>query len=406
MARNRLLRLSVAAVLVAGCSTSRTAIASTSPTVHTGPVPSAPTGWVAARVEQPVSIEGQPTDAPGFCSPCHPIIGTYIAALIADRGGYLALGQDHPPSHAAAWSSTDAASWRRVTTLPAPEGSSISAAVATADAGVLAVGTNGRAAAVWSSTDGVAWAMESLPGPAGDGATELLAAATRTNGGYLAAGYQQSAAAVRSATFWRSSNGVAWSRVPAPLPTGSSEVTGLAAGPDGETVVAVGISGDERRGTAAVWQSMDGGGSWQAINGPSLAGGRMLAVVAGGPGFVAVGETTDQTGAVAWTSVDGSIWTQATPQPALANGGLQMVMTAVAAEGHGVVASGWKTDAGNGSAVVWRSANGSAWTRFPQDATFSGAGMAAILAKPRLLAAGTMGWPDTHAAQVWIAPPG
>jgi hypothetical protein len=356
-------------------------------------------------VEQPVTIEGQPTDAPGFCSPCHPIIGTYIDALIADQTGYLALGHDHPPSRAAAWSSRDATSWRRVTTLPAPEGSSVAAAVATAEAGILAVGTNGRAAAVWNSPDGATWTMESLPAPAGVGATELLTAVTRANGGYLAGGYQESAAAVRSATFWRSSDGVTWSRVTAPLPPGPSEVTGLTAGRDGDTVVAVGISGDERRGSAAVWRSTDSGVDWQAVSSPSLSGGRMLAVAAGGPGFAAVGETTDQTGAAAWTSVDGSIWTPAPEQPALANGGLQMVMTAVAADGTGLVASGWKADAGNGSAVVWRSPDGNAWTRFPQDATFSGAGMAAILATPRLLAAGTMGWPDTHAAQVWIAPP-
>ena len=130
----------------------------------------------------------------------------------------------------------------------------------------------------------------------------------------------------------------------------------------------------------------------------------MLAVTAGQSGFVAVGETTDQTGAAAWTSADGSTWVPAPVQPGLNNGGLQMVMTAVAAGGTGFVASGWKTDPGNGSAVVWYSPNGSAWTRYPQDLSFSGAGMAAVMAVPRFLAAGTMGWPDTHAAEVWIAP--
>ncbi len=81
---------------------------------------------------------------------------------------------------------------------------------------------------------------------------------------------------------------------------------------------------------------------------------------------------------------------------------------AIAVDGSGgFVADGWRSDAGNGSAVVWRSSDGMAWTRFPQDASFSGAGMAAILdrpASPRLLAAGTKGWPDTHAAQVWVGP--
>ena len=393
-----------AALLVAACSATPTTVPPASPSGPNAAPSSAATGWFAARVEQPVTIEGQPTDAPAFCSPCHPIVGTYIDALVAFRGGYLALGSDHPPSHAAAWTSADAVSWKRLATLPAPEGSSIAAAVARSDAGILAVGTDGRAAAVWASADGVTWTMESLRAPAGVGAAEHLTAVAHASGGYVAAGYVESADAARSATFWLSPDGVAWSPAPATLPSGASEVTGLAAAPGGDLVVAVGISGDERRGTAAVWRSTDGGASWQAVSNPSLAGGRMLAVAAGERGFAAVGENTDQTGAAAWTSADGSVWSPAPVQPSLANGGLQMVMAAVAADGPGFVSSGWKTDAGNGSAVVWRSSDGSTWARYPQDSSFSGAGMAAVLATPRLLAAGTMGWPDTHAAEVWIAP--
>jgi predicted small secreted protein len=64
------------------------------------------------------------------------------------------------------------------------------------------------------------------------------------------------------------------------------------------------------------------------------------------------------------------------------------------------------TDAGNGSAVVWRSTDGRVWIHVPQDVSFSGAGLAAVLGSPRLLVGGTMGWPDTHSAQVWIGPPG
>ena len=175
-------------------------------------------------------------------------------------------------------------------------------------------------------------------------------------------------------------------------------------------MVAVGISGDERRGTAAVWRSTDEGVSWQAVSDPALASGRMLAVAFGAGVFAAVGENVDQTAAAAWSSADGSRWSSATEQDSLANAGLQMVMMAVAVDGRGgFAADGWRSDAGNGSAVVWRSADGKTWTRYPQDASFSGAGTAAILAPPatpRLLTAGTMGWPDTHAAQVWIGPNG
>lgn len=399
VAPDRLAFLLVAASVLAGCSQQVT------PTVTSSAVlASARTGWIAARVAQPVEIEGQPTDAPAFCSPCHPIVGTYIDSLQSFKGGYLALGFDEPPSHAAAWTSADGSAWQRIASLPAPQGSSISAAATGPDGGLVAVGTNGESAAVWHTSDGVTWTMESLPPAPGPGTTESLAAVARSGSGYVAGGSVVSGTG-RTATLWRSADGVAWTRAAAGLPSGSSEVRGIAVAGSG-TAVAVGIYGDERRGAAAVWRSTDGGATWQSVTSPTFADGRMLAAVAGSLGVVAVGETTDQAGAMAWTSTDGLSWSLAPVQPALSNGGFQMVMTAVAWDGAGFDAAGWKSDAGNGSAVVWRSKDGRDWMRLPQDDSFSGAGMGAILATPRVFAGGTMGWPDTHAAQVWVAPPG
>jgi hypothetical protein len=367
-------------------------------------------GWTAARVEQPAAIEGAPTNAPAFCSPCHPAIGTYIDTMVAFGGGYIGLGQSQPPSLAAGWRSIDAITWARIVALPAPDASSISAAVASGGA-VVAVGTSGGRAAVWRSLDGAAWTVTTLAAPPTAGATELLTAIAATDGGFVAGGYEESATAQKMATLWRSSDGVTWSRASVTDQTAAieEEITGIAAGPS--ALVAVGIAGDERRGMAAVWRSVDGGASWQPVASPSFAAGRMLAtaVIAGsGPGFVAVGENVDQTAAAAWTSADGSSWSAAPAQSGLGNFGLQMVMTAVAATpgGTGVVAAGWRSDSGNGSAVVWRSSDGRTWVHLPQDVSFEGAGLAAVLPSPRLLVAGTMGWPDTHAAEVWIAPPG
>ncbi len=380
---------------------SAAALAST-PAGSSGGSPGA--GWIAARVDQPVTIEGLPTNAPAFCSPCHPITGTYIQALVPAPGGFLALGQQQPPSQAAAWFSADAAKWQRLDSLPAPQGSNIAAAVS-GPKGVVAVGGNAGAAAVWRMTPGGEWSMSTLARPPA-GSTEQLSAVVATATGYVAAGFTESATAVKTASFWRSNDGAGWNRVPLPAAAPPTEVTGLAA--NGNTVVAVGISGDERRGAAAVWRSTNAGATWSAVTSPALAAGRMLAVAFGAGVFAAVGENVDQTAAAAWTSADGSSWSVAPDQPALTNFGLQMVMMAIAVDGSGgFVADGWRSYAGNGSAVVWRSSDGMAWTRFPQDASFSGAGMAAILdrpASPRLLAAGTKGWPDTHAAQVWVGP--
>jgi hypothetical protein len=186
-----------------------------------------------------------------------------------------------------------------------------------------------------------------------------------------------------------------------PVPAGSSEVTGIAA-LGASNLIAVGIVGDERRGTAAVWQSNDAGATWSAIASPSFAAGRMLAVAAGGGGVAAVGESQQQTGAAAWFSADGSTW-DVSSGPALDNGGLQMVMMAVGRSASGFAAAGWRSDAGNGSAVAWSSSDGRQWIHLAQRPTFSGAGLAAVLAAPRLMVAGTMGWPDTHAAEVWLA---
>jgi hypothetical protein len=405
MRRPGLLRLPAvlaAAALAAACAAGTTPgrPPTSSPTAASSPGPSP--AWIPARVEQPAEIEAAPTDAPVFCSPCHPAIGTYIDSLVAFRGGYLAFGHDQPPPPAALWPSADAATWRRAAGLPAPEGSSISAAVTTGGV-VLAAGTSGGAAAVWRSTDGAAWTLTTLPPPE-DGATERLTAVVASGGGFVAGGNVQSATAVRAASFWRSTDGVAWTRATTRLPDGPSEVTGIAASGPAD-LVAVGIAGDERRGTAAVWRSSDGGATWSSVLSPVLASGRMLAVLSGGPGIVAVGELAAQTGAAAWFSADGSDW-QASSGPGLDNYGLQMVMTAVGRAGSGFVAAGWRTDAGNGSAVVWRSSDGRSWARAAQEPSFSGAGLSCVLGSPRLIVGGTMGWPDTHAAQVWTSTAG
>ncbi|MGA2514412.1 MAG: hypothetical protein ABSG37_12470 [Candidatus Limnocylindrales bacterium] len=359
--------------------------------------------WLAARVEQPAAIEAAPTDAPVFCSPCHPVIGTYIDSLVAFHGGFLAFGHDQPPSHAAAWASDDGTAWRRVASLPAPDASIISAAVTETDGAVLAVGESGGAAAVWRSDDGAAWTLTTLAAPRA-AATEWLTSVAITSDGYVAGGYEESSTAQRTASFWHSPDGVNWVRGTAQVPAGASEVTGVAV-IGTASIMAVGIAGDERSVTAAVWRSSDGGTNWQAVSSPAFAAGRMLAVVGDGNGAVAVGEGQDQTGAAAWYSPDGLTWVSASGA-GLDNYGLQVVMTAVTADGSGFVAAGGRSDAGNGSAVVWQSTDGRSWVHLPQDASFSGAGLSCVLGSPRLLLGGTTGWPDTHAAEVWVAQPG
>ncbi len=398
------------AIVSAACGSATSTVSGSTATPATAVSASqAASAWVQARVEQPASIEAVPTNAPVFCSPCHPIVGTYIDALVKVGDGYLALGESQPPARAIGWSSTDGRSWANLQDLPSPPNSSIQAAVVGGDQ-LVAAGTSGGVAAIWRTTDGSSWTLTTLPAPPA-GSTETLDTVTYVTGGlFVAGGYELSATNQRTATLWRSAGGSTWTRAQIGPSSGtgagavaSTQVTGIA-GVTGD-LVAVGYEGDNRRGTGIDWSSTDGGATWRPIASPELASGRPLAVVAAGLGFVAVGESVDQTAAAAWSSTDGSSWIAAADEPALQNEGMQMVMTAVAvAPGAGVIAAGWRTDAGNGSAVVWRSADGLSWTRLPQDDTFSGAGLSSLIASPRLMVGGTMGWPDTHAAEVWIAP--
>ena len=123
----------------------------------------------------------------------------------------------------------------------------------------------------------------------------------------------------------------------------------------------------------------------------------MSAVVAGGPGFVAVGGGSEGNAPV-WTSIDGLSWSPVAHDEAVFRGG----MSDVTVGGPGLVAVGDDstcTDhevAGredpdtvcvDGNAVVWTSVDGLTWSRVPHDeAVFGGDG-------PQSMSAVTVGGP-------------
>ncbi len=392
----RIVAVCVALVAASACATPPALTPSPSPTAHHDAA-----GWQTADVEQPSTITDAPSDAPVFCSPCHPDVNTYITSIVNVRQSYVAFGYLAPPAEAAAWISDTGAKWKRIQDFPGLEGTLVLAAVGDAG-GVVAVGADGKGAVSWRSLTGTSWASAPMPLPAADaGAGSRATAVTRTATGYVAGGYTERAGA-RRPIFWRSLNGSEWKPIEAPTGTGSEQVTGMAAA--GGTVLAVGIAGDEQTGTSAVWLSGDDGVSWQRISSAAFAAGRMLAATDEGSGYVAVGEAAAGTAAAAWTSFDGKHWDAAPQQAALQNDGQKAVMTAVANAGTYVVAVGWESSAGNGSAAAWRSSDGRSWQRIPPAVSFLGGGMAAVNADSGIVAAGTTGWPDVHAAQVWLLP--
>lgn len=125
---------------------------------------------------------------------------------------------------------------------------------------------------------------------------------------------------------------------------------------------------------------------------------QMSAVIAGGPGFVAVGGSDGH--AAVWTSVDGFTWSRVAHDEAVFGGDGGSGMAAVAVGGPGLVAVGSDylcddhevfdeggspqvdgdgnpepaTVCVDGNAVVWTSVDGLTWSRVPHDeAVFGGA---------------------------------
>jgi hypothetical protein len=200
---------------------------------------------------------------------------------------------------------------------------------------------------------------------------------------WLAGGDSPDGRGSRVATVWRSAEGLSWDRVP--LPDGDSAIVRGAAR-HGDTVVLVGDQdggGTARR--AAVWVAR-GDGDPARVAG-ALSGGegtvlvrQVVGGVAGGQGFLALGTVE---GRVAlWRSADGSAWSRVEglepfgPDSAIA----QLVPTA-----SGVVAVG----AEGAAPAAWWSSDGAVWNR----AAFTGSGRgritAAVAAPEGLLAAGS-----------------
>ena len=71
-----------------------------------------------------------------------------------------------------------------------------------------------------------------------------------------------------------------------------------------------------------------------------------------------------------------------------------------------LLGAGWKSDAGNGSGVVWTSSDGVAWEHLPDQVSMSGASLAgATLASSLPVVVGTSGYPDNDQASAWFEEP-
>ncbi len=218
---------------------------------------------------------------------------------------------------------------------------------------------------------------------------------------------------------------MSWTRVESDAFGGSDDqlIRDIAIG--GPGLVAVGADGSGGDLDAAVWYSTDGR-VWTRVPHDELVFGGPgdqypMAVAAGGPGFVAVGDdsTPDGTAGITavWTSEDGITWSRVLHDES-AFGGEEQVnvfMKDVTAFGSGLVAVGLEWRDSQADAVAWTSPDGIIWERVPPNETVFGgphdqAMWAVVPAGPGLVAVGQGGnifnaGPDQPAA-VWVSTDG
>jgi hypothetical protein len=215
---------------------------------------------------------------------------------------------------AAGWVSDDGLSWARI-----PDGSAIFDGgpivhLVPGGPGLVAIGDDG---AVMTSADGRSWVRTPevfTPGSIAD----LEAGGP----GLVAVGYAEGNG--NDAAAWTSTDGVLWTRVVDDAAfggPGNQWMDAVASGPAG--LVAVGTSYTESGGArGAVWTSSDGV-NWTRVpdaevfaallEGTGESTMNLLDVVAGGPGYVAVGAESATDQSVILVSSDGLTWTREPP---------------------------------------------------------------------------------------------
>ncbi len=262
-------------------------------------------------------------------------------------------------------------------------------------------------------TDGLAFTRITSPPLGGEGDQEITRI-VRGGAGYVGAGFDTSGGD-EDAAIWRSVDGNRWDRVPHQEEVfggpGRQQVTGLT-----ESVnLAVGYDA----GDAAVWQSPDGGLTWQRVeDATGVLGGAgeqtMNRVVATSREFVAVGyDTSGGDGdAAVWTSTFGTDWFRVDPVESVFGGPGEQRLRAVAGDIDLLVAGGFDDSGGDDDAAVWFSESGQGWEHVAHDeAALGGAGdqqIAAIVAGPedRLVAVGYDSGGDGSDAAVWTSDDG
>jgi serine/threonine protein kinase len=347
--------------------------------------------------------------------------GQLIVQVMPVGSGVLAFGFNDELGNrfAAVWTSPDGHRWSRV------PGESFGRSgdhrienVADLGARLVAVGSerSGGATdpAVWISADrGGTWSrVDSVTsGLHQVGRQAAMLAVVAHAPGLVGVGFQKANGGV-DAAIWTSTDATGWKWVTLPSFVEPGDQRMVGATTLGDQLVVVGTAASGASDTdAAVW--MESGGRWSRVRSDSLGGPgdqKIEAVIAGGPGLIAVGSDTSsgRTEAAVWTSPDGRNWSRAPASDIGPAGEGNQGMSAVTRLGAWFVAGGWSDgSSGDADGAIWLSADGVHWTN-ELAAVLGGPGRQQIDAlapfgPEQLVAGGSSRIAHDQQAAVWVA---
>ena len=160
-------------------------------------------------------------------------------------------------------------------------------------------------------------------------------------------------------------------------------VNDVIAGGPGFVAVGGGFTEALQVPVAAIWASVDGA-DWERVGLEGVASrGQINAVARASQGFVAVGNECCPDRAAVWTSVDGSSWSRVEDQESFAGA----AMTGVTSWAGGLVAVGCDSERGCTAPQIWVSAVGDEWERVALDVELGAAFLSDVTASGSVLVA-------------------
>jgi len=268
--------------------------------------------------------------------------------------------------------------------------------IAAGPKGVVAIGSIDGKTASWASADGIHWDYHLKVFPTAFGANDMVHVTDviSTSTGWLAVGrddvacYADCVPAPIRALVWTSTDGLAWTRVPAQSALRGGGMNAIAAIDGGF------IAGGDADGRAAFWLSPDGLTWTRVADDPSFQSStagdirRVVGIAVRDGVIVAVGMEQGLGGdyaptVTAWRSADGRTWAPASVERAR-----EGQVFGVAATPTGFLATG---PSGDTSCLggIWSTTDGSAWACEASDPAFEGFGPYAAAGSPTIeIAAG------------------